>query len=231
MKKKTGKFVVLEGNQGLGKTTQVRLLETYLKTNNIYGEVFYFPNYDSFFGKMAKRFLKGDFGTLDNISPYFVALIFANDRALDKDKILDALKMGKLVICDRWIASNMAIQASKINNVDSRQEFIEWINELEFSIFGQPFPDLTIYLRASPEYSLLNLRKRLSVQNASDDIEEASENLIKDSFYQYEYLASIMNNWITLELEKTNCEETSMLTVEETHGKILDLLRMNDLIP
>ena len=221
---------MLEGNQGLGKTTQAKLLKGYFALHHKDAEIFHFPSYESFFGKMATQFLSGDFGALENISPYFVALIFANDRALQRDKILDALSRGKLVISDRWVISNMAIQASKIGEPVKREKFIKWVKDLEFSIFHQPYPDITIYLRATPEYSMLNLRSKSSSINLNSDIEEASNELIENSFLQYEYLASTMPNWIPLDMETTVNDQKCLLTIEETHRKIIEILRNNNLI-
>lgn len=224
---RTGKFIVLEGNQGLGKTTQVRLLEKYLHSKQIPSQVFYFPNYSSFFGKMATRFLNGDFGPLESISPYFVALIFANDRSLATEGIVRALRDGKLVICDRWITSNMAIQAVKIKPGAERDIFIDWVNQLEYSIFGQPSPDWTIYLRASPEYSLRNLKTKISNspnKKPNIDIEEASEALILESFLQYEKLAARLPNWITLNMEINTPNGPDLISVQETQQAIINIL-------
>jgi dTMP kinase len=223
-----GNFVVLEGNQGLGKTTQVRLVEAYLFRNDIPNEVFYFPRYGTFFGKMATDFLKGKFGKLEEISPYFIALIFANDRMLAKPEIMRALAAGKLVIADRWVSSNMAIQAAKLPEGIEREKFIAWVKELEYEVFGQCQPDFTIYLRARPEVSLQNLSAKEAEGRLEGrtDIEEADQKLIYNSFFQYEKLSATLPNWITLDLERDGREkgQTEILSTQEVHYKVLCLL-------
>lgn len=223
----SGKLIVLEGNQGLGKTTQNRLLEIYCNTHNIPCAAFYFPRYDTFFGEMSAAFLRGEYGDVDDISPYFVALIFANDRLCAKPEIERALDEGKLVICDRWPTSNMAIQAAKIDDLEQRSKFIKWIETLEFQIFGLPQPNLTLYLRAEPKVSLQHLHSKFAAKhlNGKPDIEEASEELIIRSFEQYEKLRSTLPNWITVDLVQVENNHELVLSAAEVHKKIIRILK------
>ncbi len=222
---KRGHFIVLEGNNGLGKTTQAHLLDQYLTQKAIPHRLYCFPRYESFFGQMAAAFLRGDFGSVDNTSPYFVALVFANDRQLVRDEILTALEAGMIVLADRWVSSNLAVQASKFQNDTERETFNTWVQEMEYNVFHQPQPDLTIYLRARPEITFRNLRSR-SQQNylkGKADIEESSSRLVQASFEQYERLAATLPNWVTLDVEQ-GAPQDEILPIAEVHAAIIDLL-------
>ena len=69
IKKRKGKLVVIEGGDGSGKTTQAELLVEYLKSQKIPVKYVDFPQYyKSFHGKTVGKFLKGDFGKIDEVS-------------------------------------------------------------------------------------------------------------------------------------------------------------------
>ena len=76
-----GKLIVIEGNDGSGKTTQLNLLKEYFTSVQISYNVIDFPRYaDSFYGKMVAQFLRGDYGDLKDVNPYLISVIFALDR-------------------------------------------------------------------------------------------------------------------------------------------------------
>ncbi|NWG15745.1 MAG: deoxynucleoside kinase [Chloroflexi bacterium] len=231
---KRGCFVVLEGNQGLGKTTQARLLTQYLTQHNIAHRLYCFPRYESFFGQLAAAFLRGEHGSIESTSPYLVAMIFANDRLLVRDEIRQALEDGMLVLADRWVSSNLAVQASKFQNDADREAFNQWVQEMEYEVFGQPRPDLTIYLRARPEVTFHQLRNREQQQHLKGkaDIEESSSRLISASFEQYERLAATLPGWAALDMERQAAEgEPPILSIQDIHAAIVNLLKTHHVLP
>lgn len=227
-----GRFIVLEGNQGLGKTTQARLLDQHLTARGIPHRLYCFPRYDSFFGQMAAAFLRGEHGSVEATSPYFVALVFANDRLLVRDEIRAALDAGMLVLADRWVSSNLAVQASKFEHDTAREAFNQWVQEMEYTVFGQPQPDLTIYLRARPEITFKNLRSRGKQDHLKGkaDIEENSTRLIRASLEQYDRLAAALPGWVTLDLEQ-GAPEGEIVPVETAHQAIMRLLTEAHILP
>ena len=59
---------------------------------------------------MISKYLNGDLGSLDEVDPRFAALLYAGDRFEAKSHLVVALAGGKIVLCDRYIASNLAHQ-------------------------------------------------------------------------------------------------------------------------
>ena len=96
---KKGKFVVIDGLDGSGKKTQLDLLVAYCKQKKIKTDTVDFPQYyKTFFGKLVGRYLKGEFGSLEQTSPYLSSLTYADDRWQAKPMMKKALKQGKLLL-------------------------------------------------------------------------------------------------------------------------------------
>src|ERR1035438_10137191 len=144
-----GKLIALEGVDGSGKRTQIELLANALSQRG--HSVFRtgFPNYESWFGKMAGQFLDGQFGPLELVDPRFTALLYAGDRFEAKRALQNALSDGQIVLADRYIGSNLAHQGAR-TLPENRMAFLDWIRHLEYSIYGLPRETLVLYLRVPP---------------------------------------------------------------------------------
>ncbi|MCK9254804.1 MAG: dTMP kinase [Bacteroidales bacterium] len=140
-------FIVIEGLDGAGKSTQVELLKEYFKNINKKTEFIHFPTTDSpIYGDLISKFLRGEFGGIKDVNPYLVALLFAGDRHNLKSKIKAWLDAGKIVINDRYVYSNIGFQCAKMQNQKQADELFDWIFNLEFNYFNIPKPDLSIFL-------------------------------------------------------------------------------------
>jgi len=105
-----------------------------------------FPQYgNNAFAEVVSEYLNGTFGGVDDVHPKLASLLFAGDRFASKSILLEAIQSNSLVICDRYIASNLAHQAAKLPT-EQRSSFMDWLHRIEFGIYGMPKPDLTIYL-------------------------------------------------------------------------------------
>src|SRR4029077_2790190 len=109
-----GKLIAIEGVDGSGKRTQTDLLSRALVARGISCRSVSFPRYGSFFGIMIARFLNGEFGELEAVDPHFAALLYAGNRLEAKAELDAALAAGKTVLADRYVASNMAHQGSRV---------------------------------------------------------------------------------------------------------------------
>ena len=102
-------LIVIEGLDGSGKSTQVRKLRQYLETLPQPLEYIHFPRYDSpVYGELISRFLRGDFGTNEQVHPQLVALLFAEDRHGAAPQMKRILQEGGNVLLDRYVYSNIA---------------------------------------------------------------------------------------------------------------------------
>ena len=107
-------LIVLEGLDGSGKSTQVKLLREYLQKISPRVTYIHFPRYDApVYGDLIARFLRGDFGSIDEVHPQLVALLFAEDRHGAVPEILEGLEDGGIVLLDRYVYSNPLISALK----------------------------------------------------------------------------------------------------------------------
>lgn len=161
-------LIVLEGLDGAGKTTQVGKLKTMLAERGRSCEYLHFPRFDTpVYGDMIARFLRGELGSMETVNPYVVALLFAGDRADAGPRIRQWLEDGKYVILDRYVNSNIAFQCAKYDDENSRRELKDWIIETEFSQFGIPRPDISVFLDVPFEFTM----QKLSGNRKGDDRE------------------------------------------------------------
>lgn len=159
-----GKLVAIEGVDGSGKSTQVKLLAADYKLA--------FPRYNHLFGKIIKIILHHNWGK--RLSPYLVASFYALDRLRAKPTINSWLNEGKTVLLDRYTASSQAHQGAKLKG-RQRERLINWIGWLENKLFKLPRPDLVIYLKMPAEVS----KKLMMSRKKKDSVE-------KDLVYQKE---------------------------------------------
>ncbi len=140
-------FIVLEGLDGAGKSTQIKLLRQMVEATGRECEYLHFPRFDApVYGDMIARFLRGEFGSVEQVNPYLVALLYAGDRADAARQIREWMAEGKCVIVDRYVYSNIGYQCAKVESAEERQRLAEWIYKTEFEEFGIPRPTLSLFL-------------------------------------------------------------------------------------
>jgi len=142
-----GKLIVLEGCDAVGKGTQVKQITKYFDNNNITYVNEHFPKYGhNEFSEVIAKFLRGEFGGVDDVDPYFVANIYAMDRYLYLPELIQKMKDNDVVLLDRYVFSNIAFQGAKFTDLNLADRCKNWILNFEFEFLGLPYPDLTIFL-------------------------------------------------------------------------------------
>ena len=214
-----GKLIALEGIDGSGKRTQLELLREALTKLGHSLCCTGFPQYDSWFGKMVGRFLNGDFGPLETVDPHFTALLYAGDRFEAKNRLVTALNDGKIVLADRYIASNLAHQTARAP-AGQRSEFIAWIEHLEYKIYDLPPEDLVLYLRVppAPAQTLIAKKSARGYTKAKQDLQEANLRHLQDAAEIYDML-SRRAVWKTVECFDTS--RNAMHSPEEISRNVL----------
>ncbi len=168
-------LIVLEGLDGAGKSTQVKRLKEYLTSKGVTLRYLHFPRYDSpLYGELIGKYLRGDFGSIEQVHPQIVALLFALDRMDAAATIKEWLAAGDCVLLDRYVYSNIAYQCSKImmqpqfaqNREQLAKDLRDWIFDTEYNKYGIPKPDLNLFLNVPIEFVDSKLKES---RNGDDD--------------------------------------------------------------
>lgn len=149
---KNGKFVVLEGGEGAGKSTQARMLADALAADGINSDLTREPGGTTAAEKIRELLLQAD---QENWSPRAEALLFAAARSDHVERrIRPALEKGLWVICDRFIDSTRAYQGGGRGVYDA--------DLMALHQFGSDglLPDITLFLTVPPEISAARLAMR-----------------------------------------------------------------------
>lgn len=173
-----GKFVTFEGCDGCGKSTQLKLLSTYLTENNIPHIFTREPGGGKISEAIREILLNGKNGDMTDECE---ALLFAAARVQHlRDRVEPALREGKLVICDRYVDSSLAYQAYAR---ELGREFIEKINAYALENY---LPDLTVFIDLTPEAAF----RRKHGADENDRMEQAGMTFHKRVYEGYSALAN-----------------------------------------
>ena len=220
-------LIVLEGLDGAGKSTQVKMLREYLQQQCSSLEYIHFPRYEApVYGSLISRFLRGEFGAIDMVHPQLVALLCAEDRHGAAPLLHKALDEGKTVLLDRYVYSNIAYQCSKLKDEAEREALRNWIFETEYGPFGLPKPDLNLYLDVPISFVEKNLShsrkgEDRSYLGGSSDIHEGS--ILFQKTVRSLYLAETERDPSFL---RVDCSDTSgnMLPPDRIFGRIRSIV-------
>ena len=227
MQEERNRFIVIEGLDGSGKSTQIDLLLKYLSEINTPFEYLHFPRTDDgYYGELVARFLRGDLGPLESVHPYLVALIYAGNRNDSKEIILKWLEDGISVIADRYVVSNIAFQCAKLGTRKERNDLRNWILNFEYSYHDIPRPDVNIFLDVPFKFTTRKLTAERSGEdrkylNGKPDIHEQDLEFQKKVRNVYLELASSESTVNIIDCGDQNGE---MLAPEEIFKKIRTLL-------
>lgn len=141
-----GKFIVIEGLDGSGKSTQAELLKKFFKKRKYKVLLTKEPTKDNKFGKKVDDVLHHR----EKATPLQLQILFTKDRKWHIENIIKpALKKGKIVICDRYFFSTFAF-----GGIDVDMEKLIKLNE-KFLL-----PDLTFYIDVNPKECMRRILKR-----------------------------------------------------------------------
>lgn len=218
-----GRFIVIDGTDGAGKTTQFKLLQDTLKESGYEVETADFPQYGQKSAGAVEEYLNGKYG---QVNPYASSIFYAVDRFDASFKIRTWLEEGKIVVSNRYVTASAGHQGGKIEEESQRVQFFKWLDQLEYNIFGIPKPDLNIILHVPAEIAQqLVDQKDVSMRAYADgkkrDIHEADLNHLKNAERVYLQIAGLFPNTKLVEC----MDGERLMNPQEVHNKVWELVR------
>lgn len=218
-----GKLICIEAGDGSGKETQTNKLFERLQNQNYNVRKISFPNYASESSALIKMYLRGDFGSKpDDVNPYVASTFYAADRYASYKKEWGAFyEQGGIVLADRYTTSNMVHQAVKITNPGEREEFLSWLWNFEFQLFGLPQPDCVIFLDMPPKYAVQLMENRRNKITGSEqkDIHESDKAYLEQAYKGALWLAE-KYGWHRIKCVNNN----QIRPIMDIHNEIFDLV-------
>lgn len=151
-----GKFITVEGIDGCGKSTHVKLLARWLR-NRGHEVVCTDEPTDGRIGKVIKKLLKGEVKVPVDVE----VMLFAADRMSHLANVIEpSVKAGKIVLNERYVHSSLAYQAAR--NIP--EKLVKNANRLA------PSPDLAILLDVPADAALSRIKKERTLDEFERDM-------------------------------------------------------------
>lgn len=219
-------LIAIEGIDGSGKGTQSALLKEACQNCGRHAEILSFPRYgQTLFAKCVAAYLNGEFGDLASVSPKSAALLYAGDRFESLTTLTQLAQSHDVLILDRYVASNLAHQAAKVNG-DDRQEFIGWLSHMEYEVFGLPRADLTIYLDMPAEIAAKQVfkKKQRTYTTQTADLHEQDITYLAQCREVYQLLVrmSADSTWVPIQCLRP---DGTIFPASEIHHRIWDAIQ------
>lgn len=215
--KKPGKFIVFEGIDGSGKSTQTKLLVQRLKKEGKKVVTFDFPQYGKKSAGLVEEYLNGKYGSLKKVGPYQASIFYAADRYDASFAIRKALRQRTVIVSDRYIGSNVGHQGSKISSLPARKRFFSWLYDLEYNIFQALKPSRSFLLKVPPRVAQRLCGNKERRKTKKTDIHEENLEHLQNAERSYLHAASLFPKDFTL----IECMEgNKLLSPQKIHEKV-----------
>lgn len=225
MSNTTGTFIVIDGTDGSGKGTQTTRLVDRLRSEGREVAMFDFPRYGNPSAYFVERYLRKEYGSLKDIPPERASIFYALDRYEASFEMRKALEEGAIVVSNRYVSASKGHQMAQIKTLEERKQFLAWLNQLEYGVFGIPKPDLTVLLHVPADvgFELVAKKDERAYLNGKvrDILEEDREHLHRAEA-AYLSLAELdtQEHWQILE-----CMDGERLrSIEEVHERLWELV-------
>lgn len=227
-----GKLIVLTGIDGSGKTVQTKLLYKRLREEGYPADITDFPQYGkTFFADMVTKYLKGEFGSADSVSPYLAALLYAGDRWECKEQINGWLREGKIIVSNRYACDNMAHQGGKMRSTAEKEKFFRWLDTLEHQVFAVPRSNLNIllYVPAEIAYRLVEKKEqRAYLAGAKRDVHEEDINHLRYAQQTFLEIAQGKKDWVTIDCTENGALLPEQIIADKVWQMVKGILQKNE---
>lgn len=215
------KLIIIEGLDGSGKSTQVKLLEDYFKANSVDYKKIKLPDYESPSSTLVKMYLGGEFGSAaDDVNAYAAGAFYAVDRfASFKLNWEKDYEMGTVILADRYATSNSIYQMEKIAK-EQWDGYLEWSADFEYNKIGIPRPDTVIYLDMPVEISQRLMTARYEGDEGKKDVHEVNVDFLQKCRQAALYTAE-KQGWRVIACS----DGENPLPIEEIHSKITEIIK------
>ncbi len=198
-------MIVLEGGDGSGKGTQLARLAERLLGLSLAVAIYDFPRYDSFYGQEVGRLMKGGYGPLNQVHPFLAAMLYAGDRLDAAPQMRADLHSRRVVLCNRYVASNLAHGGAKHANTEEAVRFIQKVEYMEYGVNDLPRPDLQLFLDVPAEHAremLATKGEREYLGGKGFDLAEADLGHQEKAVMMYRWLCENRPNFVRIECER-----------------------------
>lgn len=219
-----GKFIVIEGSDGSGKSTQFKLLVDYFEEQGKEIVVYKFPQYEEPSSFFVREYLNGNYGSAEELGAYAPSLFYALDRFHAAKTIRQHLDAGKIILCDRYVGSNMAHQGQRFDDAKERDEYFTWLHNLEYDMLKIPKPDLSLVLLMPAKIASRLMDERQDKRSYTDkqkDILEADLDHLERAVAVYQSLCELF----PADFTPIHCVQNDTLrTIDDIHQEIRQIL-------
>ncbi len=221
-----GAFIVLDGVDGSGKGKQTELLVSRLKEEGYDVSVADFPKYGTPSARPLERYLRGEFGTTEEVGSQRASTLFAIDRFDSRNKLLDSLGEGKVLISNRYVSANKGHQLANLYGSQTPEEFLAWVNQFEYGDLDLPIPDTTCFLHMKAEIGqrlVARKDKREYTEGKSHDMLEEDLDHLRRAEQAYLFCVEndISENW-----RKIVCfEGDNPKTIQDIHEDVYKMAK------
>ncbi len=169
-------IIVLEGLDACGKSTQTEILIENLNKKNVQVAWKRFPGYEvTPAGRRIAAYLRGEFGNFHDMDPKMIAALYAADRLQQSDEVEQMRQNNDVVIFDRGVTSNLIYTPARSTDPAIQKELENYVEKLEYDVFGFPKESLVLFLDASFE-----ARSKIhAAKGRTADLHEADETYLK----------------------------------------------------
>ncbi len=215
-----GLLLAIEGIDGSGKGTQATMLRERLAADGLRVGTLSFPRYEqTTFGRMIAEYLNGKFGQLGSVGPHFAALLYAGDRFESLPLLRQLLSTNDVVICDRYVPSNLAHQGAKLPPLRLEQ-FVRWLEAIEYGVYALPRPDLVVLLDLPVDRALqlIAAKPARTYTEHAADLHESNREYLTRTAEIYRWLSKREPNWRAIHC----CDRQMCLrSPEQIHEELL----------